>query len=245
MQKLLTTLSIFIMLCVFSFPTFATVVFPKLPKKGGFVVDEAQLIKPEAIKQVNEMAGELWDVDTIPLIVVTIKSLSAQQAVTYSIEKYTQVLFDHWKLGYKDRNYGILVVISEGDRKARIEFGRGWDHRHDREAQNIMDNYMVPRFKEGDFSAGVVDGVQALSNLARGLELPPVKTPWWFVPAVILFFVAVIAIAYSLFKSGRSGWGWMFLVAVGLFLWFILRNAGSGSYGGSGSSGGGGATGSW
>ena len=53
----------------------------------------------------------------------------------------------------------------------------------------------------------------------------------------------------SLFKKGRSGWGWALIAGIAIALFFILRAAASsggsgGSFGG-GSSGGGGASGSW
>lgn len=43
-----------------------------------------------------------------------------------SVEQYARQLFDHWGPGFKDRNYGILLLVSVGDRKARIELGAGW-----------------------------------------------------------------------------------------------------------------------
>ncbi len=62
-------------------------------------------------------------------------------------------------------------------------------------------------------------------------------------------FALGVGAAISLIKSGRKGWGWALLAALGVILFFVLRTAmsqsGSGGAFGGGSSGGGGASGSW
>ena len=67
--------------------------------------------------------------------------------------------------------------------------------------------------------------------------------------SVLAVSLIVVMVIVSLFKSGRSGWGWVLIVGIGIAIFFILRAAASsggsgGSFGG-GSSGGGGASGSW
>ena len=85
--------------------------------------------------------------------------------------------------------------------------------------------------------------------MARGLNLPRPSAPWWFPLLIVGAIALVIGIAFSLFKSGRTGWGWAFLAFVAVILFFLLRGmascSGSGGGFGGGSSGGGGATGSW
>ena len=222
-------------------------IYPELPSGGQFVVDQTHTLTPAQQAKINQIAGTLWQQKQIPIVVVLITSLGAMDAGNQSIERYTQDLFNHWQLGLKERNYGVILLVSLVDRKARLEFGRDWDHRYDREARLIMDDYIVPRFKEKHYATGIIDGVEAVDKLVRGLKLPDVKEPWWLMPLMIGGGLFVIGIIISLFQSGRSGWGWAVIVAVGLLLWAILRNSGSGGGGlsGGGSGGGGGATGSW
>ena len=73
-----------------------------------------------------------------------------------SIETYTQDLFDYWKLGLKEKNYGVILLVSLQDRKARIEFGQDWDHRYDKEAIKIMTDSVIPHFKEGQYAKGMI-----------------------------------------------------------------------------------------
>jgi uncharacterized protein len=42
-----------------------------------------------------------------------------------------------------------------------------------------MDNLIIPEFKQGRFSEGIVSGVEGLDKMARKLELPSRPRPWW------------------------------------------------------------------
>ena len=112
-----------------------------------------------------------------------------------------------------------------------------------------MDTLIIPEFKRGSYSPGILAGVRGLDSMARGLALPKEKVPWWIPVAFFGGIVLVVAVIISLFKSGRKGWGWALLAVLGVVLFFVLRAAassrGSGGAFGGGSSGGGGATGSW
>ena len=246
-RKIPITLISFLMLVVPSCMFGST--FPDKPPSEHYYVDEAGLIPSEVGEKIDTVAAALLDEEKIPLFVVTISSLASHDAVTLSIEQYAAELFNNWGIGWQDRNYGILLLISKGDRKARIELGADWGSEYDYQAQRVMDELIVPAFKRGDFSVGITDGVRGLDAMARGLELPKPKTPWWFWPALIGGLVLVVLLIINLFKSGRSGWAWALIAALGVLLFFIIRTAlsssGSGGGFGGGSSGGGGATGSW
>jgi uncharacterized protein len=222
--------------------------FPNKPPKEDFFVDQAHLINDGDRKTINATASALLKQERIPLFVVTIPSLSAYEASGAGIEQYARDLFDHWGIGSPDRNYGILLLVSVGDRKARIELGAGFEHRYDPQADDIMQSLIVPAFKRGDFSTGITDGVRGLDAMARGLQLPKPTPPWWFWPLTIGGLIFVGLLIYNLFKSGRSGWAWALIAALAVLIFFLLRTAASsgssGGFGG-GSSGGGGATGSW
>ena len=118
-----------------------------------------------------------------------------------------------------------------------------------------MVEQIVPRFKEGDFSGGIVAGVESLDKMARGLELPKRKRPWWHYGLIVGFIGLLIFTVVSLIRRGSGGWAWLFwgvvFAVLGYLLYALLTRGsrggggfGGGSFGG-GFSGGGGATGSW
>ena len=225
------------------------ITFPDKPPNEHFYVDGAGLIDSATGEQIDQTAAALLQEERIPLFVVTIQSLSAMDAVTHTIEGYAQALFDEWGIGSPERNYGMLLLISRGDRKARIELGAGWNGAHDYDAQRVMGELIVPAFKRGDYGAGIRDGVRGLDAMARGLALPKAESPGGFWPLLIGGLVLMVAMIVNLFKRGQKGWAWALIALLGVILFFLIRAAmaggGSGGGFGGGSSGGGGATGSW
>jgi uncharacterized protein len=225
------------------------VTFPDRPAAENFYVDEAGLIARSEGRAINEVAGALLRDHQVPLVVVTISSLAAHNAPGYTIERYSFELFNRWGIGSERRNYGMLFLVSKGDRRARIELGAAWGHSYNIQAEEVMNTLVIPRFKEEKFSEGILAGVRGMDAVARGLALPRPAQPWWILPLVLGALGLAGAAVISLFKSGRKGWGWALIALLGLILFFLLRAAarsrGSGGAFGGGLSGGGGASGSW
>lgn len=223
--------------------------FPEKPPDQDFFVDQAHLIEPNEAKQINQIASKLLGEERVPIFVVTIPSLAGMDASGMTIEAYAASLFDAWGIGFKDRNNGMLLLVSQLDRKARIELGADWGRRFDLDAVKVMNTLIIPKFKERKLSLGILEGVRGMEAMARGLQLPRPKQPWWVLPLFIAAVIGVVLLIINLFKTGRSGWAWALIAFLGVLIFFILRNSGSssGSSGGFGGgfSGGGGATGSW
>lgn len=223
--------------------------FPDKPSDENFYVDQAELISSDTGMKIDQIARQLLIDEQVALFVVTIPSLASFDAAGYSIEGYAADLFDEWGIGSDERNYGMLLLISKGDRKARIELGADWDRAYDRDAKQVMDTLIIPAFKNNDFGLGIVQGVEGMDAMARNLALPKPEAPWWFIPAIVGLILFCIGLIINLFKTGRSGWAWALIAFLGFILWSILsassRGGGSSGGFGGGFSGGGGATGSW
>lgn len=237
------------------------------PAQRAFVLDKAGMLKPEAVEQIRKLGDKLLTDKAAPIVVVTINSMGEYGPANLRIETFARLLFDQWQIGPEkldknNWNYGILLLVSKNDRKARIELGAGWRHDKDQQAQQIMDTLIIPRFKQGDFSGGIVAGVEALDKMARDLKLPaaPRQPPSQGSMIMMLVLVGLaIFTAVSLIRRGSGGWAWLMWAAVFGILGTILYNmatnnssssSGSGgfsggSFGGGGFSGGGGASGSW
>ena len=152
--------------------------FPTFPGYGEFVVDQAKMTNEETNAKINEISKSLLSKVKIPIYVVTINSLKDQGATSYSIESYTAALFDKWGIGFEYHNYGILFLISKDDRKARIELGKSWKNRQNREMDRIMNELIIPNFKQGKFQQGIMDGVTALKEFVdRPLSYLPKPQP--------------------------------------------------------------------
>lgn len=207
-------------------PAWAQVRFPPAPGPGGFVVDEAGILEADAREQVVAIGERLLREQGVPIVVVTIRSLADQGAAGFTIERCARDLFNEWRIGTARDNRGMLLLVSPGDRRARIELGAAWGGGKHRRSQEIVDALMVPRFKRGDWAEGFVAGVAGLDAMARDAAVParyraPVSN------AVVLGTVLLMGLAaftaISLIRRGSSGWAWLFWGALFVVVFFLLR----------------------
>ena len=163
--------------------------FPPRPAPGEFVLDEAVLLHAGDQQRIEGACAKLMKEEQIPIVVVTIPSLAKYHAK--NIEVYARALFDNWGIGSQTRNYGVLLLVSRGDRKARIELGAAWAHARDETVEMIMKDIMIPNFKKGDYSSGILRGVQALDTMARGQS---VRKPLAWVPLLLREGLVVLGV---------------------------------------------------
>jgi uncharacterized protein len=98
------------------------------------------------------------------IVVVTLKSLQR-----YTIEEYGYQLGRHWGIGQKGQNDGALLIVVPGERKVRIEVGYGLEDRlTDALSRTIIDQQMLPHFRQGDYSSGIVEGTAAILRAIGG-----------------------------------------------------------------------------
>jgi uncharacterized protein len=146
------------------------------------------------------------------------------------IAQYAIRVFDQWKLGRKNIDDGVLLIVAKDDRRVRIEVARGLEAAiPDAAAARIIREYITPRFRAGDYFGGIHDATGALTKLVDGEELPPPLTDEHdrkrsansvFNAAVWAFFIGLWA--RSMFgrlptppRAGLVG------VASGVAAWFI------------------------
>ena len=242
------------------------------PGDREFVRDNAGLLSASDQLEIQTLCGKLLTDKATPIIVITIDRMQDHGGEGMRIETFSRLLFDQWQIGPAELNgqvwnTGILLLVSQGDRKARIELGAGWHRDKDQLCKQIMDEQIIPRFKSQDFSGGIKAGVIALDAMARELQMPasvtgagspPPRTSGvaWMGLAMIGLLAFTIV---SLVRRGSGGWAWLLWGGVFSLLGYILyqmaTNSGGrggtsgggfsgGSFGG-GHSGGGGASGSW
>lgn len=90
-----------------------------------------------------------------------------------TIEQYTQRVFDSWKLGRKGVDDGVLLVVAKDDRKVRIQPGYGLEGAiPDITAGRIIQEYLVPKFRDGDYAGGIEAATGVLVKLIDGESLP-------------------------------------------------------------------------
>src|SRR5580693_5686134 len=125
--------------------------FPAL----GRVVDQAKILSPVTIADLEQKLADLEQKSRIQLVVATVPTLGGEE-----IEPYANALFRTWKLGEAKENNGALLLIAPKERRVRIEVGYGLEGTlTDAVSSIIIANAIAPRFKAGDFNGGVTRGV--------------------------------------------------------------------------------------
>lgn len=142
-----------------------------IPYLTGRVVDNAHIIADSTFKSLENQLKAHEDATTNQIVILTVPSLEGE-----SIEDFANKVFNVWKLGKKDKDNGILIVVVPGEHRMRIEVGYGLEGSiPDVMAGRIIQNIMAPRFRNGDFNGGITDGVKAVLSVLEGKELPPVS----------------------------------------------------------------------
>lgn len=184
-----------------------------------------------------------------------------------TIEQYAIRVAEQWKLGRKKVDDGAILLIAKEDRTLRIEVGYGLEGAlNDATCKRIIDELIVPRFRDNDFFKGVSVGLDAMMRVVDGEALPaPAQSddlqignagllPVIFVAAVIIGAVmrkllgrgkaalitgAVVGLAVWLFTSLILFA--LFSALVGIVITLVGAHiGGGGGWGGGGWGGGGG-----
>lgn len=113
-----------------------------------------------------------------------------------SIEAYAQRVFEQWKPGRAEIDDGVLVVVAKADRRMRIHVGYGLEQTiTDEAATQVIDDYLTPAFRDGDYGGGLLRGSDALIGLVDGTPLP---APDDSMPKPLLIFVSVFGTLFAL-----------------------------------------------
>lgn len=229
-----------------------TMAQPAIPEHGGvWVHDEAGVLSPSMKSQIETILKAERDSTTNQIAVLIIPSLEGE-----ILEDYSLRVAEKWKLGKKDRDNGVLWLISIKDRKMRIESGYGLEGSlTDAQSSRINRNQVAPYFRQGDYDGGVYAGVNAIIQTIKGQYVnndPPPKVRKGKSPWTTLLFILIIIIVIA--SRGRRGGGMGGMWVAGSILSSMGRGSGSsgsswggggGDYGGGGGFGGGGSSDSW
>lgn len=229
------------------------------PVPAKLVVDNANLLDGYDAQQLENKLVALDDSTSNQVVVVTVNSLNDQD-----IQDVATATFRDWGIGNKKTNNGVLLLISTGDRKIRIEVGYGLEGAiPDVVASDIIANDLTPAFKQGNYYSGINKAVDDIAKAAVGeykVRRTQKNANGDSLSSLVYFFIILAFIIFVLVRRGGGGKG-----GGGGFIGpFILGNIlgnmggrggtsdwgggfGGGGFGGfgGGSSGGGGASGGW
>ncbi len=147
-----------------------TLVLPKtagalqVPPLQGHVNDYAKILTPSQAGRLETKLTDFERTDSTQVVVLTIPSLEGEDLEGYSIK-----VAEAWRIGWKGLDNGVILLISQADKKIRIEVGRGLEGKlTDLVSGRIIRTAIVPYFKRGDFDGGVEAATSAIIEVVRG-----------------------------------------------------------------------------
>ncbi len=231
MKKNLITLLIF-------FTAIVNAQIPERPSPPRLVNDFAGMLSADEVAALEQKVVDYDDSTSTQIAIVIVNNLDGDEAGNYAFK-----LGDKWGIGRAQKSNGMLILISKEDRKAFIATGKGMEGAiTDIHCDRIVENIIVPNFKNGNYYEGLNGAVDAIIKLAAGEfvndvtkeKKPPIGL---IIPIIIIIIIALAARNNRNNRGGGvvGGGGWMGPLILG-----SLMNGGRGGGGGWSSGGGGG-----
>jgi len=241
---------------------------PPRPEPPRLVNDLAGVFSPEEVANLEQMLVTFSDSTSNQIVVLTVPDLNGYDKASFAYE-----VGEKWGVGNAKFDNGLVVLYKPktASSKGAVFLATGYGLEGaipDATSRRIVEQEMIPRFKQNDTYGGIVSGVKVLMSLAKGeynaaqYAKKKNKNKGWGVIVPII----IIVIVFLLFKSNRGNhqaigkdipfWTLFWLLSSqggrhgGSFGDFKSGSGGFGGGGGfggfgGGSFGGGGAGGSW
>ena len=134
-----------------------------VPPLKGKVNDYANMLSKYTASQIEHKLADLEAKDSTQVVVLTVESLDGN-----SIEDFSMKVAETWKIGQAKKDNGVIFTISKKDRRMRIEVGYGLEGElTDAMSGRILDNIVSPHFKQGNYNAGIEDGINAIIAVVK------------------------------------------------------------------------------
>ena len=147
---------------------------------GGWVTDMADILSPNAEAELNQTISNLEAKNGSEIAVVTVP----ETAPSATPKQFATTLFNRWGIGKAEKNNGVLVLISQSDRRVEIETGYGLQTiLPNTKVSNIIQQEIAPKFKQGDYDGGTIAGTKSLVlALETSNQIDNADIPWYIFP---------------------------------------------------------------
>lgn len=231
------------------------------PDPPHAVNDFAQMLEPFQKSALEQKLRAYNDSTSSAIVIITVAGLQG-----YDIAQVALKYLRDWGVGARGKNNGVVILVAKQEKKARIETGYGMEGvLPDITARHIIDDEMIPYFREDDYYGGFNNAVDAIIKAAAGEYKAEPKDEdaggGWLTAIFIIIVIFIIIGAIG--GGGRGGGQYMSRRGSDVLPWYLLGELmggggrsrggfrgggfGGGGFGGfgGGSGGGGGASGGW
>ncbi len=153
--------SLFVLLALFFTTNILAQQFSIPDYNGRFLnLTKKQISSEKIISAINNL--ELQTNSKVAVLVINSTGNS-------SIEQYSIKLAEKWKIGEKGKDNGVIITLAIDDKKTRIEVGYGLESvLTDAISSRIIQEHMIPKFKKGQWEAGLISGLEIIKTVVKG-----------------------------------------------------------------------------
>lgn len=166
----------FIILCLLFVPclaaqarTYRVEEIPNVQRadRTRYVSNPDGILSAAAVARIDSICGTLRDRAIAQVAVVAVDEIAGDEVFDFAIDLFTQ-----WGVGRAENDNGLGILLVKDRREIRFVTGGGLEGvLPDAIVKRIQLKYMLPAFREGDYSRGMVAGVEAAAQLLEGSEL--------------------------------------------------------------------------
>ncbi len=199
-------------------------------KPTGFVNDFANVLKSEDKQVIEQKAQTVKNQTGAEIAIAIVPSLGED-----SVEEYAVSLFEDWKIGQKEKDNGVLILLAMDSHDIKIETGYGAEgNLTDAQSKQIIEKIMVPAFRNNDFAGGLAGAVEAIGQTFATGEVSVTQpagsfhfnlSPSFFIALMVLFQILI-----SIMGRSKSWWlggvlGGIGATVIGLLFGFLFAGA--------------------
>lgn len=188
------------------------------PRIDPYINDYASIINFEDRQELKRLLLDFERENNVKVSVLTIPSYRTFTTREDSLEEFAYHLFKVWDMDSDGKGQGMLILVSLLDREVRIEFGGSYEKKYNVQTQYVINRYMLPNFRNHQYSSGILQGARAMTSILAGRDLVKPEFPkelsfrsWWaearqdHAGNLFLFMIAFTVVAA--FVQGNIGGG--------------------------------------
>ncbi|HVP59886.1 MAG TPA: TPM domain-containing protein [Myxococcaceae bacterium] len=191
-----------------------------VPKQTDYVTDTAGVLTPAELADLDNRLGDYERQTTNQIFVLVTPSLEGEP-----IEDVGYQVIQTWRPGQKGKDNGVVLLIATGERRIRIETGKGvGGELTDLQSNDIIRRRIAPLMRENRVHDAILAGIDGITEALSGTsttqrqpgqrapdwQQPPVVLPHWFDVCFwgfILFVLLMLLLRSSRHPRRRTYWG--------------------------------------
>ena len=131
---------------------------PRETDAEAYVADPDNILTEDDITKLELISAELYKNTGVELVTVVLDDIGDETAFYFSYD-----LFNLWGIGDKDKNTGVMLFLAVKSREVEIRTGGGMEGLlTDYDCGEILDQYVIHFFREGNWGDGLVSGATAI-----------------------------------------------------------------------------------